>query len=62
MGGKTVRITTQGYIIIILFVKTLQSESWSEQLYTAKAKFQVTTLTGLDELAYRVNQIIHFNP
>jgi len=36
-------------------VCTMQSESWSEQYYTVKAKFQVTTLTGLEELAYRDN-------
>jgi len=32
-----------------------QSESWSEQSYTIKAKFQVTTLTGLEQLNYRDN-------
>lgn len=31
------------------------SESWSEQTYTIKAKFQVTTLTGLEQLNYRDN-------
>jgi len=32
---------------------TMQSDSWSEQTYTIKAKFQVTTITGLDQLNYK---------
>jgi len=32
---------------------TADSESWSEQYYNIRAKFQVTTLTGLEELSYR---------
>jgi len=32
---------------------TPQSDSWSEQTYRIKARFQVTTLTGLDQLVYK---------